>query len=61
MRECGHALAGDGVVLHDKGTVVCMGLYYQRKLVAFPVNKTQRGLNFRPARSLISTAPGAAL
>jgi hypothetical protein len=26
VRECGHALAGEGVVLHDKGTVVCMGM-----------------------------------
>lgn len=24
VRECGHALAGEGVVLHDKGTIVCM-------------------------------------
>lgn len=25
VRECGHALAGEGVVLHDRGTIVCMG------------------------------------
>ncbi|PMD27720.1 5'-methylthioadenosine phosphorylase-like protein [Hyaloscypha hepaticicola] len=24
VSECGHALAGDGVRMHDKGTVVCM-------------------------------------
>lgn len=24
VRKCGHALAGDGVVLHDKGTIICM-------------------------------------
>ncbi|KAL3422082.1 S-methyl-5'-thioadenosine phosphorylase [Phlyctema vagabunda] len=24
VRECGHALAGEGVVLHDKGTIICM-------------------------------------
>ncbi|KAJ5581331.1 hypothetical protein N7450_007632 [Penicillium hetheringtonii] len=24
VRECGHSLEGDGVVLHDRGTVVCM-------------------------------------
>ena len=24
VRQCGHSLAGDGVRLHDKGTVVCM-------------------------------------
>ncbi|KAF7889413.1 uncharacterized protein EAF01_010906 [Botrytis porri] len=24
VRECGHALEGEGIVLHDKGTIVCM-------------------------------------
>jgi 5'-methylthioadenosine phosphorylase len=24
VRECGHSLAGEGVTMHDKGTVVCM-------------------------------------
>jgi len=24
VRECGHALAGEGVVMHDKGTIICM-------------------------------------
>ncbi|KAJ6028440.1 S-methyl-5'-thioadenosine phosphorylase [Penicillium herquei] len=24
VRECGHSLEGDGVVLHDRGTIVCM-------------------------------------
>ncbi|RFU35150.1 hypothetical protein B7463_g1233, partial [Scytalidium lignicola] len=24
VRECGHALAGDGVTMHDKGTIICM-------------------------------------
>ncbi|KAH8601155.1 5'-methylthioadenosine phosphorylase-like protein [Bisporella sp. PMI_857] len=24
VKECGHALAGDGVKLHEKGTVICM-------------------------------------
>lgn len=24
VRQCGHSLKGDGVVLHDKGTLVCM-------------------------------------
>lgn len=24
VRRCGHALEGDGVVLHDKGTIICM-------------------------------------
>lgn len=26
VRKCGHSLEGDGVRLHDKGTVVCMGM-----------------------------------
>jgi 5'-methylthioadenosine phosphorylase len=26
VRKCGHALEGDGVRLHDKGTVICMGM-----------------------------------
>jgi 5'-methylthioadenosine phosphorylase len=25
VRKCGHALEGDGVRLHDNGTIVCMG------------------------------------
>lgn len=25
VRACGHSLEGDGVVLHDRGTLVCMG------------------------------------
>lgn len=24
VRKCGHSLAGDGVRLHDKGTIICM-------------------------------------
>ncbi|KAJ5669734.1 S-methyl-5'-thioadenosine phosphorylase [Penicillium macrosclerotiorum] len=24
VRECGHSLEGDGVVLHDRGTIICM-------------------------------------
>ncbi|KAJ5905938.1 S-methyl-5'-thioadenosine phosphorylase [Penicillium subrubescens] len=24
VRECGHSLEGEGVVLHDKGTIICM-------------------------------------
>lgn len=26
VRKCGHALGGDGVTLHDRGTIVCMGM-----------------------------------
>lgn len=25
VRKCGHSLEGEGVSLHDKGTLVCMG------------------------------------
>lgn len=25
VRECGHSLAGEGVTLHDRGTIICMG------------------------------------
>jgi 5'-methylthioadenosine phosphorylase len=25
VRRCGHELEGEGVTMHDKGTVVCMG------------------------------------
>ena len=27
VRKCGHALEGDGVRLHDRGLVVCMGTF----------------------------------
>jgi len=26
VRKCGHSLEGEGVVLHDKGTIICMGM-----------------------------------
>ncbi len=25
IKKCGHSLEGDGVRLHDEGTLVCMG------------------------------------
>lgn len=27
VRKCGHALAGEGVTMHDKGTIICMGMF----------------------------------
>lgn len=30
VRKCGHTLEGDGVVLHDKGTLICMGKCFCR-------------------------------
>ena len=35
--KCGHALEGDGVVLHDKGTVICMGTSHRSVRVRFSV------------------------
>lgn len=26
VKACGHSLEGEGVVLHDQGTLVCMGM-----------------------------------
>lgn len=26
VRKCGHSLEGEGVTLHDKGTIICMGM-----------------------------------
>ena len=31
VRKCGHALEGEGVTLHDRGTIVCMGKYRTRR------------------------------
>ena len=28
VKACGHSLEGDGVVLHDQGTLVCMGMFF---------------------------------
>lgn len=27
VRKCGHSLEGEGVTLHDKGTIICMGKF----------------------------------
>lgn len=27
VRKCGHALEGEGVRMHDKGTIICMGKF----------------------------------
>jgi hypothetical protein len=32
VRECGHSLEGDGVVLHDRGTLICMGTFLSLSL-----------------------------
>lgn len=28
VKKCGHSLSGEGVRLHDKGTIICMGMYH---------------------------------
>lgn len=27
VKACGHSLEGDGVILHDSGTLICMGMF----------------------------------
>lgn len=62
VRECGHSLEGDGVVLHDRGTLICMGtslsLSLSLSLNSFTDEK-QRALNFPPAPKATCTAPSA--
>lgn len=38
VRKCGHSLEGEGVRLHDKGTVVCMGT-----LTSIPHGQLRKG------------------
>lgn len=33
VRACGHSLEGEGVILHDRGTLICMG-----KLIRLPLS-----------------------
>lgn len=33
VRACGHSLEGDGVTLHDRGTLVCMGMIFSLLLL----------------------------
>ena len=48
VRKCGHALAGDGVKLHDKGTVICMGKSSSSLIqhVLFLIAQTTEGPQF---------------
>lgn len=34
VRKCGHSLEGEGVTLHDRGTLICMGTYGGKFLCA---------------------------
>lgn len=36
VRVCGHSLEGEGVKLHDRGTIICMGKF--SKMLSFPDN-----------------------
>ena len=33
VRACGHSLEGEGVILHDRGNLICMG-----KLIRLPLS-----------------------
>jgi purine nucleoside phosphorylase len=61
VRKCGHSLEGDGVRLHDKGTLVCMGM--QKTCVGDNSDTditVQKDHNSALVRKAIFTAPGAA-
>ena len=67
VRACGHSLEGDGVKLHDRGTLICMGMYnIGTYMVTPPVMGTrlifflvqQRVPNSRLALRVTSIAPG---
>jgi len=69
VRKCGHSLSGEGVRLHDKGTIICMGMFIRhlpppeafRDMRAVVANMfEQRARNSAPAPSRTCTAPGAA-
>lgn len=54
VRECGHALEGEGIVMHDKGTIICMGLFspslptpIHPKLTVLSLNRRTRLLHPR--------------
>lgn len=73
VKKCAAAMQGDGVTLHDKGTVICMGmsclaglqLRLSKTSFCSDRNQTaninpQRAPNSLPAPSPTCTAPGAA-
>lgn len=39
VRKLGHSLEGDGVRLHDKGTIICMGMSYLQTDILHPTNQ----------------------
>jgi len=42
VRKCGHALEGEGVTLHDKGTIICMGWFLLSRIFDLASNSTDR-------------------
>jgi 5'-methylthioadenosine phosphorylase len=43
VRECGHSLDGEGVVLHDRGTIICMGMKNRSTFSKSQTNNSHRG------------------
>jgi hypothetical protein len=63
VRACGHSLEGDGVVLHDRGTLICMGTSHPSLHVhSFKLlTNKKRALSSPPAPKATCTARSAAL
>lgn len=69
VRACGHSLEGEGVVLHDRGTLVCIGAYIpcclfcaaESRLLTSILPVFQRALNSPPVPKATCTVPGAAV
>ena len=51
VRACGHSLEGEGVVLHDRGTLVCMGTYnLSSKALSYTDSPTRGTAILHPCR-----------
>jgi 5'-methylthioadenosine phosphorylase len=61
VKACAASMVGDGVTLHEGGTVICMGEYkaFMHPQVTIELIVSQRDHSSRPARSRICTAAGA--
>jgi purine nucleoside phosphorylase len=51
VRTCGKSLEGDGVVLHEQGTVICMGNVSWFRLTVHTLTDAQKGHNSAPVPS----------
>lgn len=58
VRKCGHSLEGEGVRLHDKGTIICMGMCEHRVMSEWPLTFGQRDLSSAQEPSLTCTEAG---